>query len=231
MCDQREGVIMKESYLTPENIDVKSKKWFQRLAPYREKHKMEFQHSNSALLVIDMQRYFLNERSHAYIPSAPAILPKLVGLTNAFLKSNLAVFMTRHIDEQGTNSAMKRWWKELITEHDILSEIVPELRFPKAIVLRKSQYDAFYLTPLEKLLRERGIEQVVITGVMTHLCCETTARSAFVRGFDVLFAIDGTATYNEDFHWATLNSLSHGFATPVLCEELMDRMGVSSDNP
>jgi isochorismate hydrolase len=59
---------------------------------------------------------------------------------------------------------------------------------------------------------------------MTHLCCETTARSAFVRGFEVFFTIDGTATYNQGFHLGTLVNLSHGFATPVLASEILSTL-------
>ena len=47
---------------------------------------------------------------------------------------------------------------------------------------------------------------------MTHLCCETTARSAFVHGYEVFFLVDGTATYNQDFHRASLMNLAHGVA-------------------
>ena len=79
-------------------------------------------------------------------------------------------------------------------------------------------------TDLEKILRAGSINQVVITGVMTHLCCEATARSAFMRGFEVFFAIDGSATYNEPFHRATLWNASHGFAVPVLVNEIISAM-------
>ena len=89
------------------------------------------------------------------------------------------------------------------------------------IVLKKSQYDAFYDTSLEDVLKKNRVSQVVICGVMTHLCCETTARSAFMRGFEVFFTVDGTATYNKNFHLATLLNLSHGFATPTLVNELL----------
>ena len=64
----------------------------------------------------------------------------------------------------------------------------------------------------------------MIAGVLTHLCCETTARSAFVRGFKVFFTVDGTATYYEDFHRATLLNLSHGFAVPVLVDDIRKKM-------
>jgi len=65
---------------------------------------------------------------------------------------------------------------------------------------------------------------VVICGVMTHLCCETTARSAFMRGFEVFFTVDGTATYTEAFHRASLLNLSHGFAVPVLVENILEKL-------
>jgi len=56
-----------------------------------------------------------------------------------------------------------------------------------------------------------------------------TARSAFMRGFEVFFTIDGTATYNEGFHQATLLNLAHGFAKPVLVSELLARLGVANE--
>jgi isochorismate hydrolase len=59
---------------------------------------------------------------------------------------------------------------------------------------------------------------------MAHLCCETTARSAFVRGFEVFFVVDATATYNRQFHQSTLINLAHGFAIPVLTQEVLDAL-------
>jgi isochorismate hydrolase len=56
---------------------------------------------------------------------------------------------------------------------------------------------------------------------MTHLCCETTARSAFIQGYVVFFVVDGTATYTESFHRGSLLSLSHGFAVPILVDEIL----------
>jgi isochorismate hydrolase len=115
---------------------------------------------------------------------------------------------------------MATWWRELISIENPLSAIISEFDFSRRYVLRKNQYDAFYQTNLEEILRIKGVTQVVISGVMTHLCCETTARSAFMRGFDVYFLIDGTATYNEEHQLATLLNLSHGFAQPVLTAEI-----------
>ena len=119
---------------------------------------------------------------------------------------------------------MARWWREMIKPQTAHSHISPAIDLSKGIVFKKAQYDAFLGTPLAELLAERDVEQVVVTGVMTHLCCETTARSAFMRGFEVFFAVDGTATYNEELHRASLLSLSHGFAIPVTVGEMLEEM-------
>ena len=122
---------------------------------------------------------------------------------------------------------MGSWWKDLITAENKLSDLIPELDIPGATVISKTQYDAFYETNLEALLKEWSIAQVVIGGVATHLCCETTARSAFVRGISVFLPLDATATYTREFFRASLLNLSHGFATPVLARELMDQLEAS----
>jgi isochorismate hydrolase len=75
---------------------------------------------------------------------------------------------------------------------------------------------------MESALRAWGSTCVVVAGVMTHLCCESTARDAFMRGFDVVVAADGTATLNEALHVASLRGLSHGFAVPARVSELME---------
>ena len=188
---------------------------------------IDFLPEQSALLICDMQRYFLDERSHAFIPSALPIIPKIKILADAFDKLNLPIICTRHLNSQEDAGLMAQWWDNLLTEKDDLSEITPALNLPDSIIIKKTQYDGFYRTPLEDVLRKRGISQLIITGVMSHLCCETTARSAFVRGFNVFFPIDGTATYNEDFHLAALLNLSHGFAVPVLMEELQNHVEAS----
>jgi bifunctional isochorismate lyase/aryl carrier protein len=210
---------MKHAYFTPENIRQKSEEMLQELGDLRKVWSLDLQ--KSALLVLDMQEYFLNSDSHAFIPSGESIIPEIQQLAAAFEEAGRPVVFTRHINTPEDAGAMSRWWRDVITENHPLSRITDALDTSRGFFLQKSQYDAFYNTELEMILKENGATQVVITGVMTHLCCETTARSAFVRGYDVFFTIDGTATYNEDYHRATLMNLSHGFATPVLAESIL----------
>ena len=218
---------MRSSYFTSENINNKSEEMLRKLEKRIKSHRINFIPEQSALLILDMQRYFLDECSHAYIPSALSIIPKIKSLAKAYNKINTPIILTRHINSNKDAGLMSQWWDDIISEKDDLSGIISELHLPGAIVIKKTQYDGFYRTPLEDILREKDVSQLVITGVMSHLCCETTARSAFVRGFEVFFPVDGTATYNEDFHLATLINLSHGFAVPVLMEELQNSVEAS----
>lgn len=93
----------------------------------------------------------------------------------------------------------------------IVDDLVPA---EAELVVRKPRYDAFLRTMLEDELRERDITTVIVTGVITNCCVDTTARSAFMRGFDVLVLEDCVATFAEerDLHDASLRNLEQLFA-------------------
>lgn len=177
--------------------------------------------ARSALLVLDLQNYFLDPSSHAFIPSAAAILPGVNALIQAYRERQLPVVFTRHANTPYDAGMMAAWWRDLISPDSPLSQLSPELQPGEDRVLLKTQYDAFHQTELEVILRQAGVRRVLVSGVMAHLCCETTARSAFMRGLEVFFLVDGTATYNRAFHQATLLNLSHGFASLLLTGEAL----------
>ena len=203
---------MKQAYFTTENIAAKSHGFLQTLeieVPVRFDH---HQVSNYALLVLDMQDFFLNSNSHAFIPSGGAIIPGINRLVTSFRQYDWPIIFTQHTNTTSDASAMENWWGNLITADNPLSRITPLITSDSDKIITKTQYDAFFNTELETLLHSLKSRNLIVCGVMTHLCCETTARSAFVRGINVIFPIDGTATYNEQFHLGTLRNLAHGFA-------------------
>jgi len=217
--------MQKERYFTPETIQTKSQDLLVSVANFRQRHaNIRFQPARAALLVLDLQEYFLQEDSHAFIPSAHAILPGIAKLITAFSNLDYPVIATRHLNTPKDAGMMSKWWRDLINPQTAYSHNITIVNHSKISFIKKSQYDAFFHTSLEDILHKQGIGQVIICGVMTHLCCETTARSAFMRGFDVFFTVDGTATYNENLHRASLLTLSHGFAIPVLIDELLHHM-------
>jgi len=212
---------MKESYFTIESLERQALELYQQVADLTQKKTITFQPSRSALLVLDMQAYFLDPASHAYVPSARAILDGIVQLIKLSFTSGIPIIFTQHINTDSNAGMMSTWWKDLITYQNPLHRIVPEIDLSLGTLIQKSQYDAFHGTRLEMLLRDKGVTQLIICGVMTHLCCETTARSAFMNGFEVFFPVDGTATYNLAFHRASLINLAHGFASVVLMKDIL----------
>jgi nicotinamidase-related amidase len=208
----------KERYFDQKNIDTVSQTILSELRSKVRIHDLEFAPDRSALIVLDMQKIFLDDGSHAFLPSAEAITPRIVGLMEMFKRIGRPVITTRHLNTIDDSGMMSVWWRDMIQEDDPLSELIKEIDHQSATTIIKAQYDAFLGTDLEKMLQDSGTDQVVVVGVMTHLCCETTVRSAFMRGFTVFMPVDGTATYNIDFHRAAMLNLSHGFAVPTLVD-------------
>jgi bifunctional isochorismate lyase/aryl carrier protein len=215
----------KTSYYDLETIEPQAKKLLAALQASREKHHIAITPNTAALLVIDMQKFFVDLDAKAFVVNAPAIIPNIQKLQNIFLKKKLPVFQTRHVNTEENCGCMIKWWgKTLPKPNAPETDIISELKHNKIPIIDKSQYDAFWQTDLEQRLQALNISQLIITGVMTHLCCETTARSAFVRGFEVFFAIDATATHNLEFHFGSLQNLAHGFAIPLLTSEILENI-------
>ena len=180
-----------------------------------------------ALLVVDMQRFFLEEPSHAFLPEGVALLPRLNAFIADFAAAGRPVFFSRHGHAVGGDAAaMGRWWgPSLLMEDDPLGELHPELEVPDgARIIAKETYDMFGGTELEDELRRLDVKRVVVTGVMSHLCVETTARSAFLRGFDVTLPVDGCASSRPELHESALRTLGDGFAALCTLDELSEAL-------
>ncbi|KAK8562583.1 hypothetical protein V6N13_018834 [Hibiscus sabdariffa] len=177
----------------------------------------------AALLVIDMQNYFSS--------MAGPILTNAIATVNLCRQASIPVFFTRHCHKSPADYGMLgEWWdNDLLFDGTVDSELIPEIeRLSKPDeVVEKNTYSAFENTRLQEMLAERGVEEVIITGVMTNLCCETTARAAFVKGYRVFFSTDATATSDSELHEATLKNMATGFAYLVDCKRL--QQGISGN--
>ncbi|KAL5070804.1 hypothetical protein RYX36_021691 [Vicia faba] len=160
-----------------------------------------------ALLVIDMQNYFSS--------MASPILTNLNTTITLCRRASIPIIFTRHSHKSPSDHGMlHEWWPgDLITDGTVEADLITALdRKEGDMVVEKSTYSAFRKTGLEEKLVEMGVDEVIVTGVMTNLCCETTAREAFIRGFRVFFSTDATATSEVDLHEATLKNMAYGFA-------------------
>lgn len=89
-------------------------------------------------------------------------------------------------------------------------------------VLVKRRYSAFYGTDLDVMLRAMGIKTLLMTGVATNVCVETTARDGFMRDYHIVFLADCTAAYDREDHQASLNNISKFFGMVAASREVLE---------
>jgi nicotinamidase-related amidase len=184
-----------------------------------------------ALLVVDMQNDYFDEngacgQAKLSLRHHQAIVPAVRRATAAAHQSGVLVVYTRNWRTKWTISTAAR---------DRISK--RELGFTGAagtwgagwygveptandVIVQKTGYDAFWGTPLNQILRLQGIKSVVFAGVQTHICVESTARSAFARDYHVIVLGDATAAINEEFHDASLKVLSTHFGDMVCVDAI-----------
>jgi ureidoacrylate peracid hydrolase len=174
----------------------------------------------TALLVIDMQDYFVKPGQQGEIPAAREIVPNINRLASGLRQRGGHVVWIRN----GTRDTRDSW----STLHDFLmtSERV-ERRLaamdidgdgypywhlndihPDDAQITKSRYSAFIqgASNVEQHLRDRGIDTLLITGTATNVCCESSARDAMMLNFKVVMVSDALATYSDEEHNATLSA-------------------------
>ncbi|HUV29974.1 MAG TPA: isochorismatase family cysteine hydrolase [Acidobacteriota bacterium] len=202
------------AYVTPETLNARTTAWLEEIAPFNE-HNMRLDKDTCALLVIDMQRFFLDPESPTYTCGGAAILPGVKRLVAAFRAADRPVIFTRHVHHPARLDAgiMEWWWDGMCVEGSPESELHPDVEpLAHEKIILKHRYSAFYNTDLETVLRCLNIRDLVISGIMTNMCCESTARDAYYRDYRVFFLADGTGSVNEQMHLASLLNAGFGFA-------------------
>jgi nicotinamidase-related amidase len=106
-------------------------------------------------------------------------------------------------------------------ESEMHHDLAPQ---PGEPVILKRRYSAFYNTDLETVLRGFKVEDLVITGIMTNLCCETTTRDAYMRDYRVFIPADATGSVCEEMHLASLLNLAFGFAYVTTADTITQQM-------
>ena len=215
-----------ESYVKPETLEAKTRDWLKQIAPFNQ-HQMQLNREKAALLVIDMQRFFLDPNSPTFTCGGLAILPTLKLLITAFREAGRPVIYTQHVHhpERLDAGIMEWWWEGMCLEGSPESEVHDDLApLPNEKVILKHRYSTFYNTDLETVLRCLKIEDLVISGIMTNMCCESTARDAYYRDYRVFFLADGTGSINEEMHLASLLNLAFGFAFVTTADAVIQQL-------
>jgi len=191
---------------------------------YLERTRHPLRISKPAILVIDVQQYFFSESSPAFLKGSwrvreniQTFLKRIRQLSKG-LSLSIPVIATIH---KGGSENMKKWWGNVV--EDVWAKLAIEEDLVD-VVIYKDSYDAFHMTELEDILRAKSADQLIISGVMTHLCCETTARSGFVRGYEIVMVEDCLWDKDEWYHYASLKNLAHGFAVVSTSQEIVEQL-------
>jgi len=198
----------------------------------------------TALIVVDCQSFFESMLTTG--------LPNIITLCEHFSETSVPIIFTKHGHPKrelvaNLSSQLVRKWgvNGSIGEGSAEGEMLPQLHrflpmsckkvtlgeslpepkssaFPK--LLPKNTYDAFINTPLAAILETANIERVVVCGVMTDCCCDTTARSAFNRGYETWLVSDACGSANKRQHEAGLSAFGFAFGEVMKTKEVISML-------
>ncbi|HEY0188322.1 MAG TPA: isochorismatase family cysteine hydrolase [Cellulomonas sp.] len=188
---------------------------------------MHVPHDHAALLVIDMQRAFLDPdaaraRSGGDVTPLMAAIPGCTALVELARAADVPVIFTRYVYSAGmadfgparTERARRRRAAGALAPDDPGIEIVDVLAPRRGeVVIDKARASAFYGTRLEPVLTGTGIRNLVICGVTTNICVESTARDAGQRDYGTFVVRDAVAELTPERHENALAAIDWYFGT------------------
>jgi ureidoacrylate peracid hydrolase len=192
----------------------------------------------AALVVIDMQNYFVKPGHQSEIPAAREIVPNINRLAAELRRRGGHVVWVRN----GTTDTRQSW----SNYHDYLQTPERAQRrydamevgadgydywhlndiHPEDAQITKKRYSAFIQgsSDIERHLRDRGIDTLLITGTATNVCCESSARDAMMLNFKVIMVADGLATHSDEEHNATLSNFYGQFGDVQTVDEVLQSL-------
>ena len=192
--------------------------------------------SRTALVVIDMQNAFLRPGAPSETPMARAIVPQINCLAQAVRAGGgVVAFAQGSFQPSGpeawplffehmVNPAFSAAILQALTPGHPDHELWPELDVQAGDVrVRKKRYSAFFpgACSLPEQLRERGVDTVIITGTLTNVCCEASARDAMMGDFKTVMVSDANAARSDAEHLAALVTLVQFFADVRSTDEVL----------
>ena len=197
----------------------------------------------TALVVVDMQRAFLDPGEAMEVPPARDIVPQIQALLDLFRGKRLPVVFTEftyseavpvlvgllHPEHRRAAPGAPRGFGRpssscLAGEANV--HVVPDLApQPGELVVTKHYYDGFNGTALDAALRSRGVTHLVLTGTMTDICVLATVIGGMNREYRMTVVEDGTATLWPEIQRATLDIIRRAYARVLTAKQIAEEIG------
>lgn len=196
--------------------------------------------SDTALVIVDMQNFYMKEGASSYCPFAQAIVPNVNRLADAARRFGIPVVWLRNV----TNSAAFKSWTrhyDRMTQARIdirkreLAKDGDGFRFwhemdvrPTDRKVEKTRYSAFIpgASNLANILGEYSADTLIICGVATNVCVESTARDAMMMNYRTIIIEDACAANTTEAHEVSLNSLYLNFGDVQTTDMIIEALGV-----
>ncbi|UXY09738.1 isochorismatase [Kosakonia sp. ML.JS2a] len=182
-----------------------------------------FEPERAALLIHDMQEYFVNFWGDN-CPMMQQVVANIAALRRYCKQHHIPVYYTAQPKEQSDEdrALLNDMWGPGLTRSPEQQRIVAELTPDDAdTVLVKWRYSAFHRSPLEQALKETGRNQLLITGVYSHIGCMTTATDAFMRDIKPFMVADALADFSREDHLMSLRYVAGRSGRVVMTQDLL----------
>lgn len=198
---------------------------------------LSYKRENSALLIIDMQNAFIRKEGSLSkmgldTSRTSIVIEPIKELKKEFKSKNRPIIYIQHThraDRTDAGLIAKVFPPIMDLGHCIEGtwdgEIIDELK-PEAddYVVKKHRFSAFYNTQLEEVLRGLGVQTLVVTGIATNVCVESTIRDAFYRDYNVFVPREATASYTVEQEQGAFGNFEFAFARVVSLEDMINKL-------
>ena len=198
----------------------------------------ELEPRRTALVVVDMQNYFVAEGFPSYVPAAKLIVPNINRMARTLRDAGGLVVWV----QTTARGALEHWANhhrymltpaavekrlEHLAEDSKGFELYPGLEaLPEDERVKKIKYSAFTQgsSNLDALLRARRIETLLVAGTATNVCCDSTARDAMLLDYRAVMLADANATWSDEEHRSSLDNFFLFFGDVMTVDEAIDRL-------
>ena len=180
------------------------------------------ENKKTAILVVDMLNDFVTGALKC--DRGLAIVPQTAKLLKSARENGVAVIFCNDAHIKGIDHELKLWGDHAIAGTKG-AEVIPELELSETdYVVPKRRYSGFFHTDLDLLLKELGVDTVIMTGLHTHMCVRHTSADAYCLGYNVVVASDATDSFTEEDYVSGIAYLKAVYGAEVytvdeLCEE------------